>query len=167
MIGEIQRPNPLAGLRKADEDLRATIVTCMIGICCDQLGDALATLAKAAQEHTPRASAKTATTPARQTGKQLCILGMPMIAVLILRHFGILPGGVFLDGILLLAVVLVVFGPFVVVFPGRHDFLSGLKDLITLKPTEPPKSTEAPAEQRTSAPEQRTPSETTDPADTA
>jgi hypothetical protein len=131
IIDRIQQPNPLSGLREADEQLRKTIVTCMVGICRDQLGDVLVALEESAASRTSSPGKARRVSSPRRKSEQLCIVGLPMAAVLTLRHFHIVPPGLFLNALLGFAALILVVGPFVILFPGLHAFLNRLGEVIT------------------------------------
>ncbi|WP_199515165.1 hypothetical protein [Nucisporomicrobium flavum] len=165
IIAEIQRPNPLAGLREVDDHLLSTMVTCLIGICRDQLGEVLTSLEEAAAvaQPSPAARARRAS-PGRRKLRQLGAITLPLAILLLLRHFDVpMPGVGWLFGV---GVLILALGSFVVLMPGLNPFLDGLgKVLSAISAVLPSVNKEPAGGEPASAPEQRAPSDSTDPAE--
>jgi hypothetical protein len=134
IIKKIDRSNPLSGLREVDDELLATIVTCLIGICHDQLGD----VSQAFEEAVPAPDAppdrRRAPRVSAATGRLVRqILGMVLPLAILVMLLGTkfpMPGAVATSLAGFCALVLVV-GAFWVVFPESKKSLAGFKTMAS------------------------------------
>ena len=131
IITEINRSNPRSGVRAVDEQLRRTVVHCLIGICDDQLGDVLkriepaAPVVPAAGGRGPRVSAGV-----RKRVRQVLGMVLPLMILLGLLHFGFPMPSVVIDLLAGFCALILVVGAFLLLFPENVKFLRGIKDIL-------------------------------------
>jgi hypothetical protein len=163
IIKKIDRSNPLSGLREVDDELLATIVKCMIGICDGEIGEVSKSF-EAAATPAGRARVPRISGAARHRARQFLGMILPLAIFLVLWYFKFPMSGAVITLLAGFCAVVLVLGAFWLLFPDRSAFLDGIKQILTSVSSAIPSSKNDNAAGG-SVPEQRGPSEDQDPED--